>query len=36
MSNWAVDEHQTAAGQSHFAEFVEGLTDARDIKDAAV
>ena len=36
MSDWAVDEHQTAAGQSHFAEFVAGLTDAKDIKDAAV
>ena len=36
MSDWAVDEHKTARGQSHFAEFVAGLTDAKDIKDAAV
>ena len=36
MSDWTVDEHKTAAGQSHFAEFVAGLTDANDIKDAAV
>ena len=36
MSDWAVDEHKTVGGQSHFAEFVAGLTDAKDIKDAAV
>ena len=36
MSDWTVDEHKTAGGQSHFAEFVAGLTDAKDIKDAAV
>jgi phage-related protein len=36
MANWTVDEHTTAAGQSHFAEFVTGLTDAKDIRDAAV
>ena len=36
MSDWTVDEHKTARGQSHFAEFVAGLTDAKDIKDAAV
>jgi len=36
MPDWAIDEHHTAAGQSHFAEFVAGLTDAKDIKDAAV
>lgn len=36
MSDWTVDEHTTAGGQSHFAEFVSGLTDAKDIKDAAV
>jgi hypothetical protein len=36
MSDWTVDEHKTARGQSHFAEFVAGLTDAKDIKDVAV
>ncbi len=36
MSDWTIDELQTAGGQSHFAEFVAGLTDAKDIKDAAV
>jgi hypothetical protein len=36
MSDWTVDEHKTVGGQSHFAEFVAGLTDAKDIKDAAV
>jgi hypothetical protein len=36
MSLWSVEEHKTAAGQSHFAEFVAGLADGRDIKDAAV
>jgi hypothetical protein len=36
MSDWAVDEHKTAGGQSHFAEFVAGLADAKDIKDTAV
>jgi hypothetical protein len=36
MSDWTVDEHKTVGGQSHFAEFVARLTDAKDIKDAAV
>jgi len=36
MSEWSADEHKTAGGQSHFAEFVAGLADAKDIKDAAV
>jgi phage-related protein len=36
MSEWSVDEHKTAGGRSHFAEFVAGLADARDIKDTAV
>ena len=36
MPDWAVHEHKTVGGQSHFAEFVAGLTDAKDIKDAAV
>jgi phage-related protein len=36
MSDWSVDEHKTAGGQSHFAEFVASLADAKDIKDAAV
>jgi hypothetical protein len=36
MPDWTVDEHKTAGGQSHFAEFIAGLTDAKDIKDAAV
>jgi hypothetical protein len=33
---WTVDEHKTAGGQSHFAQFVSGLADPKDIKDAAV
>jgi hypothetical protein len=36
MPDWTVDEHKTAGGQSDFAEFIAGLTDAKDIKDAAV
>jgi hypothetical protein len=36
MSDWTVGEHKTAGGQSHFAEFVAGLADAKDIKDTAV
>jgi hypothetical protein len=36
MPDWTVDEHKTAGGQSHFAQFVAGLIDAKDIKDAAV
>ena len=36
MPDWTVDEHKTAGGQSHFAEFVGSLTDAKDIKDVAV
>jgi hypothetical protein len=36
MPDWAVGEHKTAGGQSHFAEFVAGLADAKDIKDTAV
>src|SRR5271156_261993 len=36
MSEWSVEEHTTAGGRSHFAEFVTGLVDAKDIKDAAV
>ena len=36
MSEWSVEEHKTAGGQSHFAEFVAGLADAKDVKDAAV
>jgi hypothetical protein len=36
MPDWSVDEHKTAGGQSHFAEFVASLADAKDVKDAAV
>ena len=36
MSDWTLDEHKTVGGKSHFAEFVAGLVDAKDIKDAAV
>ena len=36
MSDWTVDEHKTAAGKSHFAQFVAALSDAKDIKDTAV
>jgi len=35
MAQWSVEEHRTAGGRSHFAEFVAGLVDAKDIKDAA-
>ena len=36
MADWAVEEHITPGGQSHFAEFVAGLVDAKNIRDAAV
>jgi len=36
MSDWTLDEFKTAGGESHFAEVVAGLTDAKDIKDVAV
>ena len=36
MAEWTVDEHKTRRGQSHFAEFVAGLADSKDIKDVAV
>jgi phage-related protein len=36
VTDWSVDEHKTAVGQSHFAAFVAGLADAKDVKDAAV
>ena len=36
MPDWRLLEHRTARGQSHFGEFVAGLADAKDIKDAAV
>jgi hypothetical protein len=36
MPEWTVDELKTAGGKSHFAEFIKGLTDRKDIKDAAV
>jgi hypothetical protein len=36
MADWSIDEHKTATGQSHFAEFVAGLVDAKGVKDAAV
>jgi phage-related protein len=36
MAEWSVEEHKTAGGRSHFAEFVAGLVDAKDIKHAAV
>jgi hypothetical protein len=36
MSDWTVDEHLNAGGRSYFAEFVAGLADAQDVKDAAV
>jgi hypothetical protein len=36
MPGWTLDEHRTAGGQSHFADFVAALVDAKDIKDAAV
>lgn len=36
MAEWTVEELRTPAGRSHFAEFVAGLSDRIDIKDAAV
>lgn len=36
MSDWVLEEHKTAGGQSHLAAFVSNLTDAKDVKDAAV
>ena len=36
MPDWTLDEPKTAGGQSYLAEFVNGLVDAKDIKDAAV
>jgi hypothetical protein len=36
MSDWSLDEHKTAGGQSHFVEFVASLADSKDVKDAAV
>jgi hypothetical protein len=33
---WTLEEHETPSGRSHFAEFVDTLADAKDIKDAAV
>ncbi|MGH7916263.1 MAG: type II toxin-antitoxin system RelE/ParE family toxin [Candidatus Binataceae bacterium] len=36
MLDWIVDEYKTTGGQSHFGEFVAGLVDAKDVKDAAV
>jgi phage-related protein len=36
MAEWSVEEHKTAGGRSHFAEFAAGLGDAKDIKDAAI
>ena len=36
MSGWTVDELLTTGGHSYFAEFVAGLADAQDVKDAEV
>jgi phage-related protein len=36
VPEWTLEEHKSAAGNSHFAQFVEGLKDRTDIKDAAV
>jgi len=36
MADWTLDEYKTARGQSHFAEFVAGLAEAKDIRDTAV
>jgi phage-related protein len=36
MSEWSVEEHKTAGGRSHFAEFVADLVEAKDIRDAAI
>jgi len=36
MAEWTVDELKTAAGRSHFAEFVASLTNPTDVKDTAV
>ena len=36
MPEWTLDEHKSASGTSHFAQFVGGFTDRTDIRDAAV
>jgi hypothetical protein len=36
VADWTLDEHKAARGHSYFAEFVAGLVDTKDIKDAAV
>lgn len=36
MVTWTIEEHETGAGRSHFAEFVQSLSDRVDVKDAAV
>lgn len=36
LAEWNVDEHGTAKGRSHFADFVAALADRKDLKDAAV
>jgi len=36
VADWTLDEHKGAGGHSYFAEFVAGLVDTKDIKDAAV
>jgi hypothetical protein len=36
VPDWTLDEHKSASGTSHFAQFVGGLTDRTDVKDAAV
>ncbi len=36
MAEWVLEEHGSAGGRSHFADFVAGLFDPKDVKDAAV
>jgi hypothetical protein len=36
VPEWIIQEHESATGRSHFADFVAELSDPKDIKDAAV
>jgi hypothetical protein len=36
VATWTIEEHETATGKSHLAEFVAGLSDRVDVKDTAV
>jgi hypothetical protein len=36
VPEWIIEEHESPSGQSHFGDFVDGLSDSKDVKDAAV